>query len=75
LGATQSIRDRPLHDALTGPVARGDVATVEAQLAALASEPGLLAAYRLLGRTLLTLPSSIPDEARARLLVLFGAPA
>ncbi|MGI9078205.1 MAG: DUF2520 domain-containing protein [Gemmatimonadaceae bacterium] len=38
---------------LTGPVARGDVATVRLHLEALADQPELLAAYRILSRTLL----------------------
>ncbi len=38
---------------LTGPIARGDVATVRLHLEALPDQPDLLAAYRTLSRTLL----------------------
>lgn len=38
---------------LTGPIARGDVATVRLHLESLADQPELLAAYRTLSRTLL----------------------
>ncbi|MBC7791796.1 MAG: DUF2520 domain-containing protein [Anaerolineae bacterium] len=38
---------------LTGPIARGDVATVQMHLEALAEQPELLAAYKTLSRTLL----------------------
>ena len=40
---------------LTGPIARGDVATVQLHLEALADQPELLAAYRTLSLTLLPL--------------------
>ena len=38
---------------LTGPIARGDVATVRLHLESLANQPELLAAYRTLSRALL----------------------
>jgi len=43
------------HDVLTGPIARGDVASVRGHLAALASDAPALAAYVTLSRAALTL--------------------
>ena len=43
------------HDVLTGPIARGDVASVKGHLAALASDATALAAYVTLSRAALTL--------------------
>jgi predicted short-subunit dehydrogenase-like oxidoreductase (DUF2520 family) len=61
-----------LARALTGPVARGDVASVERHLQRLSGDAELLALYRALGRQLLTLPLSISAGARAALAALFG---
>ncbi len=72
LGAAASIADRPLADALTGPVARGDVATVEGHLAALACDLESLQLYRSLGRELLLLGLPHDAAARARLSLLFA---
>jgi predicted short-subunit dehydrogenase-like oxidoreductase (DUF2520 family) len=44
--------------ALTGPVARGDVETVRAHLAALAEMPGVLEVYRALSRGAVPLAKS-----------------
>jgi predicted short-subunit dehydrogenase-like oxidoreductase (DUF2520 family) len=43
------------HDVLTGPIARGDVASVRGHLAALAGDAPALAAYITLSRAALTL--------------------
>ena len=43
------------HDVLTGPIARGDVASVQGHLAALADDSPALAAYVTLSRAALTL--------------------
>jgi predicted short-subunit dehydrogenase-like oxidoreductase (DUF2520 family) len=43
------------HDVLTGPIARGDVASVQGHLAALASDAPALVAYVTLSRAALTL--------------------
>ena len=43
------------HDVLTGPIARGDVASVQGHLAALAGDAPALAAYVTLSRAALTL--------------------
>ncbi|MDD9942192.1 MAG: DUF2520 domain-containing protein [Myxococcales bacterium] len=59
-GTLDAIAAAPLRDALTGPVARGDIATVQAQLQTLASDPELATLYRMLAIELLSLglPSS-----------------
>lgn len=44
-----AIAERPLAEALTGPVARGDLATVRRHLESLAPEPELRALYQQLG--------------------------
>ena len=70
-GATDALARLPLSEALTGPVARADLATVERHLAALADAPDLLALYRALGRELLGLDLGHDASARdalARLL-------
>ena len=53
--AAENVRTLPLAQALTGPLARGDVATVAGHLDALAAEPALAALYRALARELLAL--------------------
>ena len=73
LGAASNVAALGTVTALTGPVARGDVATVERHLRALAADPALLDLYRRLGAELLALPLGLPDEARARLAALFEA--
>jgi predicted short-subunit dehydrogenase-like oxidoreductase (DUF2520 family) len=69
-GAAHAIERLPLEEALTGPLARGDVATIERHLAALAVDPELLALYRALGRRLLELPLRISPVDRERLAAL-----
>ena len=48
--AAENLRDAAPRDALTGPVARGDVETVRAHLDALRDEPEVLALYEALTR-------------------------
>ncbi|MCC6237496.1 MAG: DUF2520 domain-containing protein [Dehalococcoidia bacterium] len=72
LGAARNIEARPLEQALTGPVARGDVETVRRHLEALRAWPDLLALYRALGRELLGLALAIDPAARAALEALFA---
>jgi predicted short-subunit dehydrogenase-like oxidoreductase (DUF2520 family) len=72
LGAAQNIAGRPLHEALTGPVARGDIATVERHLAAL-EDPGVRDLYRRLGAELLRLDLPHSPEVAARLRALLEA--
>ncbi len=59
--------------ALTGPLARGDVATVRRHLDALAEEPVLAALYRALGRELLALRLAHPPAAAAELRGMLDA--
>lgn len=73
-GALRAIAEHELTDALTGPVARGDVATVERHLAALAGDPETLALYRALAEALLRLPLALDADARARLAAALGMP-
>lgn len=72
LGAARNIEARPLEQALTGPVARGDVGTVRRHLDALEPHPDLRSLYRALGRELLALPLSLTVVARADLEALFA---
>lgn len=62
-GAVANLGALGVRGALTGPIARGDTATVARHLAALAEkEPDLLPAYRALGREALRLaPDRHPD--------------
>lgn len=62
----------PLERALTGPIARGDVATVERHLRALASAPDLAALYRALAGELLTLDLGHPAEVTEALRRALG---
>lgn len=55
-GTVDSLDERGLPDALTGPIARGDVMTVQRHLDALAAhQPETAALYRGLGRTTIPL--------------------
>jgi predicted short-subunit dehydrogenase-like oxidoreductase (DUF2520 family) len=63
--------------ALTGPIARGDGATVARHLAALASDAEADALYRALARATLRLTEAapagaVPDGTRAALAALLG---
>ena len=73
LGAAGNIAAHPLLEALTGPVARGDVGTVERHLDALARDPALRALYRALGAELLRLPLGHAQSIEARLHALLDA--
>lgn len=67
LGAAENVAERATAEALTGPVARGDDATIERHLAALDGEPELSALYRRLGAELLRLDLGHAPERAARL--------
>ncbi len=74
----QNLAQLGLPGALTGPVERGDVASVERHLESLAARaPELVELYRLVGRDVLRLARAKaklePDRA-ARLDALFAAP-
>ena len=70
LSAASNVAALPLRDALTGPVARGDIATVQGQLAALAGAPDLRELYRALSAELLHLDLNHSPETAARLAAL-----
>ncbi|HWM84290.1 MAG TPA: DUF2520 domain-containing protein [Kofleriaceae bacterium] len=67
-GTLANVRERGPEGALTGPIRRGDSATVERHLAALASRPELAALYRALGRRTVALARSAPEPAAAEAL-------
>ena len=70
LAAASNVARQPLAQALTGPVARGDVATVRRHLEALAGEPDLDRLYRLLSAELLRLDLGHSPETAAQLAAL-----
>jgi predicted short-subunit dehydrogenase-like oxidoreductase (DUF2520 family) len=72
LGAASNVSERELAEALTGPIARGDVATIERQLAALDQDRELLELYRRLGAELLRLDLRHPPDAAERLRALLS---
>ncbi|MEO9254624.1 MAG: Rossmann-like and DUF2520 domain-containing protein [Tepidiformaceae bacterium] len=55
LSVAESIGEMELEDALTGPIARGDVRTIAAHLSALSPDPALQELYQCLGTELLDL--------------------
>jgi predicted short-subunit dehydrogenase-like oxidoreductase (DUF2520 family) len=73
-GTLSNIGARGIPDALTGPIARGDVETVAAHLQAIEKDaPGLLAIYRCLGLYTVDLAKAkgtLNEEAADRLLAL-----
>ncbi|HJM75552.1 MAG TPA: DUF2520 domain-containing protein [Dehalococcoidia bacterium] len=75
LGTATNIADRELAEALTGPLARGDLATIERHLAVLDAAPDgdaeLAALYRRLGSELLALDLDHPPMTTERLHELF----
>ena len=54
-GAVENVEAHALESALTGPIARGDAATVTRHVAGLAGDPASLELYRALARELLVL--------------------
>ena len=54
-GTLQNVKNFGLEKALTGPILRGDVATVGEHLEALGGDPAALEIYRVLGRRILGL--------------------
>lgn len=54
-GTLQNVKSLGLEKALTGPVVRGDVATVRKQLKALEADPAAREVYRVLGKQILRL--------------------
>ena len=74
LSASSNVSRLPLREALTGPVARGDVATVAAHLKALESAPELRELYRRLSAELLTIDLGHSDTTARRLAELLREP-
>lgn len=74
LGAAQAIAERELPQALTGPIARGDVRSVASHLQALQADREHAALYRALARELLRLPLGLPEEALRALAALVEEP-
>lgn len=66
-GAVENIAAHDLAQALTGPIARGDAATVAGHLAALQNDLPSLGLYRALAAELLALPLEITPDLRAAL--------
>jgi predicted short-subunit dehydrogenase-like oxidoreductase (DUF2520 family) len=54
-GTLQNVKSLGLEQALTGPILRGDIATVEAHLEALREDPGARQIYAALGKRILDL--------------------
>ena len=71
-GAVAAMGTHSLVDALTGPIARGDVETVRVHVASLRHDPELLQAYVDLGRFLLRLEKPADAKARGALRSLFA---
>lgn len=75
LGAAQAIDARELPEALTGPIARGDVSSVASHLQALQGDPDRVRLYRALARELLRLPLGLSAEAQSALIKLLDDPS
>ena len=67
-GTLANLRERGADAALTGPIRRGDRATVERHLAALSGRPDLAQLYRALGRRAVELARRAPDPAPSEAL-------
>jgi predicted short-subunit dehydrogenase-like oxidoreductase (DUF2520 family) len=74
-GAVANLKAKGLPDALTGPIERGDAATVRAHLSALADHPAALSVYTALGRVTADLAlqkGSLSKTEAASFVNLFG---
>ncbi|HEU5055863.1 MAG TPA: DUF2520 domain-containing protein [Kofleriaceae bacterium] len=67
-GTLANLRERGIDAALTGPIRRGDRATIERHLAALSGRPELAQLYRALGRHAAALARRAPDPAPSEAL-------
>jgi len=74
LGAAEAIVERELPQALTGPIARGDVRSVASHLQTLQGDPDHAALYRALARDLLRLPLGLSEETQVALAALVAEP-
>jgi predicted short-subunit dehydrogenase-like oxidoreductase (DUF2520 family) len=73
-GTVENVAAHDLAQALTGPIARGDAATVAGHLATLANDLPSLDLYRALARELLALPLKISRDQRDALERTLGDP-
>ena len=73
LAVAHNVTTLDLADALTGPLARGDLATIARHLAALDATPSLRALYRALASELARLPLGHTPEVSARLRELLDS--
>jgi predicted short-subunit dehydrogenase-like oxidoreductase (DUF2520 family) len=69
-GALESLSAHDLARALTGPLTRGDTATISRHLHALTTDPDSHALYRALARELMRLPLDLAPEVKAELQTL-----
>lgn len=74
LAAANNVARMELALALTGPVARGDIATIARHLDALERDPGLRELYRQLSDELLRLPLGHDEATTGRLRALLAGP-
>jgi len=74
LAAARNVAEQDFARALTGPIARGDTATVARHFAALSGDPGLRELYRRLSLELLRLPLGHSAETLAELRRVLGEP-
>ena len=70
-GAMENLKQLSLEQALTGPIARGDIVSIKSQLAILSATPDLHKLYRDLGAELLNLELGHGDTTKALLEKLF----
>jgi predicted short-subunit dehydrogenase-like oxidoreductase (DUF2520 family) len=71
-GALDALGQHVPAAALTGPLRRGDVSSIEAHLQALSGDAQAIAIYRTLARELLRLPLGLPAEIQTELARLVG---
>jgi predicted short-subunit dehydrogenase-like oxidoreductase (DUF2520 family) len=74
-GTVENIAAHDLAQALTGPIARGDAATVSGHLAALQNDLRSLTLYRALAHELLALPLQIAPDLRAAVIRVLDDPS
>lgn len=76
LGTLSNIEKMGIADALTGPIARGDIQTIENHLSEIASKmPTLLPLYKILGLNTIEIvkaKKTITDSAAEKIKELFG---
>ena len=65
--SVSNIQEKGLEDSLTGPIARGDVDTIERHLMKLEQNQDLLNLYKTLGRNTLQLANKLDDESIKKL--------